>query len=171
MYRPPEMIDLYARYKIDFKGDSWMLGCVLYTLAFCKHPFQDQTQLAIVNGHYSFPNNSRFENKFHGLIAWILNPNPNQRPSVSEIYDGINNYDNIQNFGNYNKPVKRVPKRIDRDLTQEEIEKEILRIRAEAEFKDAPKETVKNNPQINIWNAPIPNLGSQNNFNTGWAKF
>lgn len=67
--------------------------------------------------------------------------------------------------------MKRVPKRIDRDLTEEEIEKEILRIRAEAEFKEAPKETVKNNPQINIWNAPIPNLGSQNNFNTGWAKF
>jgi AP2-associated kinase len=41
MYRPPEMIDLYAKHVIDTKVDVWMLGCVLYTIAYARHPFQD----------------------------------------------------------------------------------------------------------------------------------
>ena len=32
MYRPPEMIDQYQKYKVDTKVDIWMLGCVLFTL-------------------------------------------------------------------------------------------------------------------------------------------
>lgn len=69
MYRPPEMIDLYQRHRIDFKADVWMIGCIAYTIAFFKHPFQDQSQLAIVNAHYSFPHNSRFDSKFHGFVS------------------------------------------------------------------------------------------------------
>lgn len=39
MYRPPEMCDPYLNYKVDCKVDIWMLGCILYTLIFFKHPF------------------------------------------------------------------------------------------------------------------------------------
>jgi len=39
MYRPPEMIDLYSRRLINHKVDIWMLGCVIFTLAYAKHPF------------------------------------------------------------------------------------------------------------------------------------
>ena len=39
MYRPPEMLDEYLKYKVDLKVDIWMLGCILYTLCFAKHPF------------------------------------------------------------------------------------------------------------------------------------
>lgn len=173
MYRPPEMIDLYQRYTIDFKGDSWMIGCVLFTLAFCKHPFQDQAQLAIVNAHYSFPQNSRFDDKFHGLISWILDPNPNTRPSISEIFQGISNYDNIPSFASVaNKPQVRSKKRIDRDLTEEEINLEILRIRNEMEAKEKAKEKPKTKKELNIWEAPAaaPSKNSPN-LNMGWAKF
>jgi len=41
MYRPPEMIDKYKRFNVSQQADIWMLGCVLYTLCFCQHPFQE----------------------------------------------------------------------------------------------------------------------------------
>lgn len=171
MYRPPEMIDLYTRHIIDFKGDSWMLGCVLFTLAFCKHPFQDQSQLAIVNAHYNFPSVSRFDEKFHGLISWILNPSPIERPSIGEILNALDNYETINSFSNTHKTIKRVPKRIDRDLTEEEIQAEIIKIKREMEeVKEKPKKKQENN----IWVVPIPsapNPQAASNTNVGWAKF
>lgn len=39
MYRPPEMIDQYLKYRVDTKADIWMLGCVLFSLCFGFHPF------------------------------------------------------------------------------------------------------------------------------------
>ena len=41
MYRAPEMVDLYQREVLTEKTDIWALGCLLYTLCFLKHPFQD----------------------------------------------------------------------------------------------------------------------------------
>lgn len=182
MYRPPEMIDLYQRGRIDFKVDSWMIGCIIYTLAFCKHPFQDQAQLAIVNGHYNFPQNSRFDNKFHGFISWILNPNPSERPSVQEIYNGLCDYEVTACFAAVPvKSQKRSNKRIDRDLTQEEIEREMQLIRDQMEGKAnkllAPNtsnsENAKKKEDFNIWQSPLeaPAPKSQNPQNIGWAKF
>ena len=34
MYRPPEMIDRYMKFKVDTKADVWMLGCVIYSLCY-----------------------------------------------------------------------------------------------------------------------------------------
>jgi AP2-associated kinase len=48
MYRPPEMSDPYMKYEVNTKVDVWMLGCVLYTMCFYIHPFQDASKLAIV---------------------------------------------------------------------------------------------------------------------------
>lgn len=55
MYRPPEMLDQYSKFDIDYKADIWMIGCILYTLCYAKHPFMDAQKLAIINGHYSIP--------------------------------------------------------------------------------------------------------------------
>ena len=41
MYRPPEMIDKYMKYVVNTQADVWMLGCVLFSLCFFMHPFQD----------------------------------------------------------------------------------------------------------------------------------
>ncbi|CAG9312364.1 unnamed protein product [Blepharisma stoltei] len=194
MYRPPEMIDLYARHRIDFKADVWMIGCILYTLAFFRHPFQDQAQLAIVNAHYSFPQGSRFNNKFHSFIAWILNPIPALRPSVDELINAIENYESVGNFGNsapQQSQAKNVRKREDRDMTDEEIQREIMKIRNQgAQPKPRPKVDTRQNQPQNIWSAPAsvqvtqqtqqqtvenanllgfsPPKGSNN---AGWAKF
>ena len=39
MYRPPEMIDRYLKYRVDTQVDIWMLGCVIFSLSFGFHPF------------------------------------------------------------------------------------------------------------------------------------
>lgn len=39
MYRAPELIDQYSSEKADLSSDIWALGCLLYLLATCKHPF------------------------------------------------------------------------------------------------------------------------------------
>ena len=48
MYRPPEMIDVYLKYKVDTKVDMWMLGVLIYILNYCKDPF-DATKGCILN--------------------------------------------------------------------------------------------------------------------------
>ncbi len=72
MYRPPEMCDPFMQYEVNEKVDVWMLGniidlklkklfkwfvlgCVIYTLVFYKHPFVEASKLAIVNASITFP--------------------------------------------------------------------------------------------------------------------
>ena len=55
MYRPPEMIDRYMQYKVDTKADVWMLGCVIFSLCFGYHPFQDAQKIGILNAQYFMP--------------------------------------------------------------------------------------------------------------------
>lgn len=55
MYRPPEMVDLYLGHRVDNKVDIWMLGCVLYTMNYYVHPFQEAGKLSILNATFRFP--------------------------------------------------------------------------------------------------------------------
>lgn len=55
MYRPPEMCDLYKRYQVFEKVDLWMLGCVIFTMCFFIHPFQESSKLAISTATYRIP--------------------------------------------------------------------------------------------------------------------
>lgn len=92
MYRPPEMADVQMNYRHGFEineqVDLWMLGCILYTLAFYRHPFQDNaTVMAITNAKYFIPQehpNSRSQ-KLCGLIHWLLAANPKDRPTSSRL--------------------------------------------------------------------------------------
>ena len=52
MYRSPEMLDTWSNYPIDTAADIWALGCLLFTLCFRRHPFEDSNKLAIFNGNY-----------------------------------------------------------------------------------------------------------------------
>ena len=60
MYRAPEMADLYSKQLVNEKVDIWALGCILYTIAFFTHPFQDSGNLAIINGKYRLPDGNVF---------------------------------------------------------------------------------------------------------------
>lgn len=70
MYRPPEMIDQYLKFPVNFQSDIWMIGCILFTLCFAKHPFFEAQKLAIVNAHYFIPDedNERVGTKLRDLI-------------------------------------------------------------------------------------------------------
>eukprot|EP00923_Selenidium_pygospionis_P011655 GHVN01020044.1.p1 GENE.GHVN01020044.1~~GHVN01020044.1.p1 ORF type:complete len:424 (-),score=39.81 GHVN01020044.1:3453-4724(-) len=97
MYRPPEMVDLYNGFEISGKVDIWMLGCVLFTMAFYRHPFQDESSLAIANANYRIPADvsKRFSSKLLDIIHWTLSKDPDERPSAQELVDVLRNYSSI----------------------------------------------------------------------------
>lgn len=92
LYRPPEMADIQLNfrkgYTISEQVDIWMLGCILYTLAFYRHPFQDNpTAMAITNGKYFIPSDHELSKskKLCGLIHWLLAADPKHRPPTGKI--------------------------------------------------------------------------------------
>jgi len=96
IYRPPELVEPLLKYKINEKMDIWMLGCIMYSLAYCKHPFWDCQKLAILNAYYRFPEKPQFSEKLQDLIRLLLTPNPNIRPSIFEVEQLLTQYDNLQ---------------------------------------------------------------------------
>lgn len=52
VYRAPEMVDLYSGVAIDHRVDVWALGCLLYSLCFKRHPFDDDGSLAVISARY-----------------------------------------------------------------------------------------------------------------------
>ncbi|CEM08694.1 unnamed protein product [Vitrella brassicaformis CCMP3155] len=116
MYRPPEMVDFYKGYELSDKVDIWMLGCILYTLVFYRHPFQDQSPLAIANANYSMPLDTirvstggggggggggqgggklRVGPKLLDLVHWMLAADPRDRPSAAELCRILSKYASI----------------------------------------------------------------------------
>uniref|UniRef100_A0A6J0VCM0 Cyclin-G-associated kinase isoform X1 n=1 Tax=Pogona vitticeps TaxID=103695 RepID=A0A6J0VCM0_9SAUR len=89
VYRTPEIIDLYSNYPIDEKQDIWALGCILYLLCFRQHPFEDGAKLRIVNGKYSIPENDTRYTVFHDLIRATLKVNPEERLSITELVNQL----------------------------------------------------------------------------------
>ena len=73
-----------------------MLGCVIFSLCFGFHPFQDSQKIAILNAQYFIPNDikdNRISEKLKDLICAILVPNPNERPNVDHILQILNNWE------------------------------------------------------------------------------
>ncbi|NXY18150.1 GAK kinase, partial [Atrichornis clamosus] len=89
MYRTPEMIDLYSNFPISEKQDIWALGCILYLLCFRQHPFEDGAKLRIVNGKYVIPQNDTRYSVFHDLIRSTLKVNPEERLSITELVNQL----------------------------------------------------------------------------------
>ncbi|KAM3142262.1 hypothetical protein pb186bvf_005671 [Paramecium bursaria] len=95
MYRPPEMCDLYKRYQVFEKVDLWMLGCVIFTMCFFIHPFQESSKLAISTATYRIPPSSQYSQKLQDLIRVLLTPDPKLRPSIFDLEKILNNWDVI----------------------------------------------------------------------------
>ncbi|XP_075462729.1 BMP-2-inducible protein kinase isoform X2 [Ascaphus truei] len=83
-YRAPEMINLYGGKQITTKADIWALGCLLYKLCFFTLPF-GESQVAICDGSFTIPDNSRYDHKVHCLIRYMLEPDQEQRPDIYQV--------------------------------------------------------------------------------------
>ncbi|XP_024116046.1 BMP-2-inducible protein kinase isoform X2 [Oryzias melastigma] len=83
-YRAPEMINLYAGKGITTKADIWALGCLLYKLCFFTLPF-GESQVAICDGSFIVPDNSKFSCKLHCLIRYMLEPDLEKRPDIYQV--------------------------------------------------------------------------------------
>ncbi|KAJ3605842.1 hypothetical protein NHX12_027886 [Muraenolepis orangiensis] len=83
-YRAPEMVNLYNNKIITTKADIWALGCLLYKLCFFTLPF-GESQVAICDGSFTIPDNSRYSYDLHCLIRYMLELDPDQRPDIFQV--------------------------------------------------------------------------------------
>eukprot|EP00808_Paulinella_micropora_P003879 g9177.t1 len=100
--RAPEMVDLYQRRRLNHKSDIWALGCILYMLAFFRHPFMEGN-LQILQGlaslcsflfvfshtqihsKYVLPDRHGFSNYFLKCLAALLQTDPERRPGLDRL--------------------------------------------------------------------------------------
>ncbi|KAH9854277.1 hypothetical protein C2E23DRAFT_66293 [Lenzites betulinus] len=105
-YRAPEMIDVHLRRPIDEKSDVWALGVLLYKLCYYTTPFEEHTQLAILNVQYKIPPYPVYSAQMNSLIASMLKEYGTQRPSVFEILLHVHALRGSKSRYTYNIPVK-----------------------------------------------------------------
>lgn len=95
MYRPPEMCDPYLGYKVNTKADIWMLGCVLFTLMFFKHPFAESSKLSITNAVYQYPVDNEYSLDLEVLVRNLLTPDPDLRPDAKTVLGWLEKLNSI----------------------------------------------------------------------------
>lgn len=83
-YRSPEMVDLYSNKTLSTKSDIWALGCLLYRLCFFDLPFGEST-LAIQNGIFTIPDDSRYSRQLHSLLKFMLEVDADARPDIYQV--------------------------------------------------------------------------------------
>ena len=88
-YRAPEMVDLYMRPELTFKTDIWALGCLLYCLCYCTHPFQEGGSLATLNGISGFPSSPQISQDLQTLIMRMCDIDPEARPTTAELMEAV----------------------------------------------------------------------------------
>ncbi|XP_045446262.1 cyclin-G-associated kinase [Melitaea cinxia] len=115
MYRAPEMLDTWDNRKIDHAVDIWALGCILYTLCYMQHPFEDSAKLAILNGNYNLnPNDQRYK-CFHEIISGCLTVNPEQRLPISSVLERLAAIAESNNV-NLKQPLKFERKKVEQSV-------------------------------------------------------
>uniref|UniRef100_A0A3P8UGM6 non-specific serine/threonine protein kinase n=1 Tax=Cynoglossus semilaevis TaxID=244447 RepID=A0A3P8UGM6_CYNSE len=78
-YRSPEMVNLYNNKVITTKADIWVSDLCFFTLPF------GESQVAICDGSFTIPDNSRYSYDLHCLIRYMLEPDPDKRPDIYQV--------------------------------------------------------------------------------------
>ncbi|RYG47598.1 hypothetical protein EON67_08430, partial [archaeon] len=84
-FRSPEMVDLYSGLPLDVRSDVWALGCMLYGLAYFKHPFQETGSLAILSGRFKIPYAPAMPPYITTMIRACLSIQPKDRPTSAQL--------------------------------------------------------------------------------------
>eukprot|EP00964_Phaeocystis_antarctica_P158603 scaffold129352_cov45-Phaeocystis_antarctica.AAC.1 len=79
------MLDMHRGHVIGLAVDVWALGCLLFSLAYCKHPFDSESPLQILNCNYAIPTDATYSSDLAHLIVAMLAPDPAHRPTVFEV--------------------------------------------------------------------------------------
>lgn len=85
-YIAPEVLYKQA---YSYEADVWALGCILYALLVGQPPFDTaslkETYARICNNHYREVDDSIASRNGQDLIRWLLQPNPELRPSLERV--------------------------------------------------------------------------------------
>lgn len=88
-YIAPEVLE--GRNGHSYEVDIWSLGVIIYTLIIGKPPFETsdvkKTYDRIRKNSYAFPDHVGISAEAKDLIQWILNNDPDNRPTLQDIVD------------------------------------------------------------------------------------
>ncbi|XP_018903296.2 cyclin-G-associated kinase isoform X2 [Bemisia tabaci] len=112
MYRAPEMVDTWNNGMIGPPSDIWALGCLLFTLCYMKHPFEDSAKLRILNANYTIPPGDAKYADFKPLIKGCLEVDPLKRLKISELLERVVAIAECRNV-KLKEPLKLEGKRLD----------------------------------------------------------
>lgn len=62
------MVDTWSNFRVGPPVDVWALGCILYTLCYMRHPFEDSAKLRIINANFTLPPADAKYSCFHDII-------------------------------------------------------------------------------------------------------
>ena len=124
------------------------MGCILYTILFKIHPFQDAQKLTITTAHYYIPKEAKnYSEKIIDFIRLMLTPNPSNRPSIREVLGYIQCWDSIRDIKLSNevieikkKQIQNLNERLNNSSAKEVSMEELMKAK-EAILKDMKKKT------------------------------
>eukprot|EP00934_Nitzschia_sp_Nitz4_P000202 Nitzschia sp. Nitz4//scaffold101_size76361//44631//46809//NITZ4_005605-RA/size76361-augustus-gene-0.12-mRNA-1//-1//CDS//3329532167//202//frame0 len=85
MFRAPEMVDLYMAKKLTQATDVWALGCCLYSLAYLQNCFEEGSNLAILSGKYTIPEDNPYGDGLVELLDRMLTADSKARADMTEV--------------------------------------------------------------------------------------
>lgn len=88
-YIAPEVLE--GKNGHSYEVDIWSLGVIIYTLIIGKPPFETsdvkKTYDRIRKNSYNFPDHVGISDEAKNLIQWILNNEPDNRPTLQDILE------------------------------------------------------------------------------------
>ena len=89
MYRAPEMVDLYREPQLTVATDIWALACLLYVMLIGRQPFEEGSNLAILNAQMRadalLPLLQGRDPRYAELLERMFDSDPETRAEIREV--------------------------------------------------------------------------------------